>query len=176
MLRNDIWEQGFYGGRDPSAYGGSTIDTQLNTTYVGLLDADLRSHVKAVKIESDGGTIQRSAFALSTAELGGNDAPLDGSTYIEEGNALAYLVSGNRQARIALYDGVPNLWYLRTRLRTSKGLYYAFVVSTAGGTTYGQASSTWGYRPAFCLEDTMLFRAAPNADGSYSPLGSPYAD
>ena len=120
LLMKNIYKERQWHNANVNDYAGSTIHSYLNSTFLGLLEAGVRSAVKQVKIpyRPGRGSSQTSAtganglsakvFLLSATETGfkASSAP------IGEGAELAYFDSQSK--RVAKRNGSADSWALRS--------------------------------------------------------------
>ena len=120
LLMKNIYENRQWHNANVNDYAGSTIHSYLNSTFLRLLEAGVRSAVKQVKIpyRPGRGSSQTSAtganglsakvFLLSATEIGfkASSAP------IGEGAELAYFDSQSK--RVAERNGSAASWALRS--------------------------------------------------------------
>jgi len=130
-----------------NAYSGGSLDTYLNTTYIGYLDSTIRGKLTNVTIPYTIGngnntvsTISRKCFALSATEYGYSDS------YAKvEGSVIPFFS----------VNGVPTpnaISWLRSPRANGTG--FAFTLSPNGSAAslgYGYAYDTYSARPAFTL-------------------------
>ena len=167
LLMETCYEKKQWNSSNSNDYATSTIHSHLNSTFLNLFDANIRSRIKQAKIpyrpNSGTGQIVNSGanglsvkiFLLSALEVGFTQSGT--SAYIvNDGARLAYF--GNNSVasnRIATYDGSASYWWLRSpnivsanscSHITPKGAY-------AGG---GASSNTFGVRPALILPPDLM--------------------
>lgn len=120
LLMKDIYKERQWHNANVNDYAGSTIHSYLNSTFLRLLEAGVRSAVKQVKIpyRPGSGSSQTSAtganglsakvFLLSATEIGFKAS----SVPIGEGAELAYFDSQSK--RVANLNGSAASWALRS--------------------------------------------------------------
>ena len=120
LLMKNIYENRAWNSSNVNSYGQSSMHTYLNSTFLGLLEAGVRSAVKQVKIpyRPGSGSSQTSAtganglsakvFLLSATEIGFKAS----SVPIGEGAELAYFDSQSK--RVANLNGSAASWALRS--------------------------------------------------------------
>ena len=151
LVRRDCYDTRAWHSSNVNAYASSAIDTWLNGTYKGLLDADIQSVIGTTKFYYTPGnrstsvtTLTRAIFLLSVTELGKT------ASYANtEGTALSIASS----LQVAYSNGSAVVQWTRTP-RTN-GTNRAFCLGTSG-VTYGICTSTYGSRPAFTLPADAL--------------------
>ena len=147
-------------------YENSTVHNYLNNTFIGLLDSDIQSAIKQVKIPytygyhsysyiksgSDG--LPAKVFLLSAYELGwttSNDSriPIDGACleYFEN-------LPATDTMRISYYNGTVSYWWLRSEYTYDGWLLW--LVAQDGSCTYANSTTSFGVRPAFILPSEIL--------------------
>lgn len=149
-----------------NVYGGSDIDSKLNSTYYNMVETNIRNSIIEVDIPvtaASGSTtvtsIPRKVFMLSLAELG-----LSADYANKEGTAIPYFNSSQRREADILfwdtggYSKGPDAYWTRTLCRqyANKVYYYISdsqygpgeIYTTISGTT---SYATTGIRPAFVL-------------------------
>lgn len=162
LLKKDLYGRGYWGGE--VQYPSSKAHKEVNTTFFGLLDANIQAAIKTVKIpylsrnksatdyavSSGANGLSVKAFNLSGCELGW---PVSLSTRMVEVGACLSFFSGTEATdskRIALENGTAQLWWTRDEWRGLNG--YALDVTTTGGWSHVGSTSNLRYRPAFILD------------------------
>lgn len=152
-------------------YNNSYIHTYLNSTFLNLIDGDVQSLIKTVKIpywagsnliKSGANGLPAQVFLLSAYEVGYKTSDEE---YIPvDGAKLSYFGSGTGTAaqnkRIAYYSGSKISWWLRspktsTATDADDPVWY---VGTGGGIAYRTAYTfnSIGARPALILANDAL--------------------
>ena len=164
LLMKDVYENRVWHSINSNSYADSTIHAYLNNDFLVLIDTNIRSQIKSVKIPYRPGsgastTINSGSNGLSCKIflLSGPEVHLARSGMVGgEGAALNYFASCATyyadSKRIAYYNGSATAWWLRSPV-TSGG---AWGVTEAGN--FGQMSSCvnyFGVRPAFILPSTL---------------------
>lgn len=159
-----------------NAYSGSTLDTYLNSTYIGYLDSATQCALSNVNIPYTVGngnntvtTLARKCFALSFTELGLTNANVN-----TEGTAISYFSTNTK--RIAYNNGVGVFYHTRTPDKT--GTVNAGVVGEYGTGAVGiPVTQTTRYaRPALTLPpDYKIFGGTSLTDMSGNDFPLPYA-
>lgn len=178
LLMKDCYGTRYWDGYNVNKYESSGINSYLNSTFLNLIDSDVKGAIKQVKIPyrkgGGSGTNQSGAnglsckvFLLSGYELGWTT---DYNQYFPvDGAKLDYFDAdyGGNSKRIAYLNGATISWWTRSPSaynNTTK----AFNVTTYGDCDmFIDVSNSLGIRPAFTLPGT--FPLIQNADGSYSP-------
>lgn len=184
LLMEDIYESRQWNNSDTNDYENSTIHSYLNSTFLGLLDANIQSAIKEVKLpyragSGHGTTITSGAsglaakiFLLSGAEVNWTSST---SSYIPNDGACLSYFSGcatTDSKRIAYLSGSAAFWWLRSPYCNSGySLKSALIVNSQGKWDYnGCGGGTMGIRPTLILNSNTLLQLEPDADGSYSLL------
>ena len=172
VMREDIHSKRLWNTTINNVYASSEIHAWLNGTYLNYLDESVRGQIQDTSIPVVGsGRITTKVFLLSYTEVGFTQE--DNRHSPIEGTALGYFSSN--AARVAYLNGAPTIWWLRSK-STSGTTRYVLTVYSNGSNNSDSCDVADGIRPCFCLPAAMLFSGSPNADGSYSPVGSPYMD
>lgn len=167
LLMKDCYEQRQWHSSDFNSYGDSSIHSYLNGTFLALVDSDVKSLIKQVKIpyRSGGGSttnadsgasgLSAKIFLLSGVEVG-----LEGTGYLPyDGARLSYfdMSTGNDAKRVAYLNGSAATWWLRSPWCES-GYNLAAAVETRGSYwRYLCTDATKSIRPAFVLpSETMV--------------------
>lgn len=168
LLMKDCYERRQWNSSDENKYESSTINSYLNSTFIGLFDSAVQGIIKQVKIPyrkggGSGGTDQSGAnglsvkiFPLSGYEIGWTT---DIDPYLPvDGVKLAYFESGTstsaQNKRIAYLNGSAVDWWLRS-MNGYAATSVWFVDSSGGFGTRG-VSTSLGIRPALILPSTTL--------------------
>lgn len=160
LVRKECYDQRAWDEGNVNAYASSDIDTWLNGTYKGLLDADIRSLIGTTKIRytpGDGNwsvsTLERSVFLLSVTELGKSHIYAN-----VEGSAL-FIAS---TLQIAYQNGSPT--YQWTRSPNTGNPANSWRLLSDGNVDSGSCLTAHGSRPCFTLPST--FTATYYVDGN----------
>lgn len=142
-------------------YKNSDIHSYLNGTFYNLIESDIRSAIKQVKIPYHNGTgsggslatgsngLSTKVFSLSGTEAGVVESSMDST----EGTKLPYFDSGSK--RIAYNDGKASTWWLRSPYTSSKNSIWRIGTNGSGGYFYYDDSC--GVRPCMILPpDTLV--------------------
>ena len=161
LLMKDVYESRVWHSANTNDYANSTIHSYLNSTFLNLIEANIRSLIKQVKIpyrpgsaastnvNSGANGLPASIFLLSIPEVdlaGTTSAPNDGAT-------VDYFAGGGASRRIAYLNSTASGWWLRSPLTTgSAGTWY---VSTSGTANSRGGSTADGVRPALVLPSSL---------------------
>lgn len=178
LLMEDLYEIRQWHSSNVNKYESCTLDSYLNSTFLGLFDADIQAVIKQVKIPyrkngGSGGTDQsgdnglsRKIFLLSGYEVGWTTStnqhfPVDGAV-------LDYFkgTAATDAKRIGYLNGSATYWWLRSPYAIST--IYAWGVTSGGGCNYNNCSGSYGVRPALILPSSLsvLTNAAPSIPSS----------
>ena len=168
LMMKDLYEKRNYGGSNNN-YENSTINSYLNGAFLRLLDSNIQSIIKQVKIPyrkgtGNGGTTVSGSNGLSTKiflpsgyELGWTTGANDRAYLPKDGATLSYFsgLSDTDVKRIAYYNGTATVWWLRSPQCSSDGSYWC-VIHLLGGVPGGYLSSayyttSYGIRPMLVL-------------------------
>lgn len=169
LLMKDCYTQMMWDGTDyVNAYADSDVHPYLNGTFLGLLDADVQSAIKQIKlpycvgngdwtIKSGANGLSTKVFLLSGYEIGwtqGNTneyLPIDGAK-------LDYFTEGSDDSvweeKIANYDGSAACWWLRSPY--TNYTIYAWYVFNDGDWGSSNVDNSYGIRPALVLSSDLL--------------------
>lgn len=179
LLMEDIYETRQWHSSNVNDYANSTIHSYLNSTWLNLIDANIRSQIKQVKIpyrpgSGTSGTVNSGAnglsckiFLLSDREVGYTKNNVN-SYICDDGAKLAYFTDGNGTSeKIAKYNGSASNWWLRSpHLDYSDG---SWLCNSNGHANGSGCTSTFGIRPAFILPSGLLV----SDDGSVNTNTAP---
>ena len=181
LLMKDLYESRQWHSSNVNDYANSTIHSYLNSTFLNLIDANIRAQIRQAKIpyrpgsgtsmnvNSGANGLSAKIFLLSNIEVGGNPSwgylPSDGAK-------LAYFEFDNNTSannkRIAYLNGSAASWWLRSpNTFSSGGAWYVNSDGSSNGTDY--CSDTYGIRPALILPSTLLV----SDDGSVNTNTAP---
>ena len=152
IVRKDCYDIRAFSSNN-NAFSGSSMDTWLNGTYKGLLDADVQDAMGLTAFYYTPGngnntvtTLQRAVFLLSLTELG--------LSYVranEEGTALDISAT----LKIANLNGIATKQWTRTPDTSYKK--YVLAVTARGTTNYNvHCTASLGSRPTFTLPSDFL--------------------
>lgn len=169
LLRKACHSERQWNTSDVNIYETSAINTWLNADFFHSLGNVEQAAIKQVKIPyrkngGSGGSDQSGAngllckiFLLSGYEVG--FTPNYSQYFPQDGARLSYFESGvdtsATNKRIADLNGSATLWWLR-----SPGINYTFsvwYVNSGGGGRTGDASNSYGIRPALVLPGNAVF-------------------
>ena len=170
LLRKDIKENRAWHSSNVNDYENSTIHSYLNSTFLGLLDANVQSAIKQVKLPyrkgSGTGTtitsgvsgLSAKIFLLSGAEVNWSSSI---SSFIPNDGACLSYFSGcatTDRKRIANLDGSATIWWLRSPFcsPTTGSTRSLHVYSNGSWNTY-DCSNSCSIRPALVLPSNALF-------------------
>lgn len=166
LLMKDIYEIAKYDDDESDAdndYQQSDMNLNFGREFLNLLDSDINSAIKQVKIPwcenaqivSGSNGISAKIFLLSGYEVGfttsdNANLPIDGTklSYFENG-----LTTSARDKRIAYYNGNAASWWLRSPYLADN--YCVMSVIETGGCYYYKYYSTVGVRPALILPPSL---------------------
>ncbi len=190
LLMEDIYETRQWHSSNVNDYANSTIHSYLNSTFLNLIDANIRAQIKQAKIpyrpgsgtsqsvNSGANGLSAKIFLLSDREVGYTQSNVN-QYIVNDGAKLSYFQDGNGTTeKIAKLNGSATYWWLR-----SPGTYdsaSAWRVYSNGYADYGYCTSTFGVRPALILPSTLLVsddgsvntNTAPSTPGSITVPGS----
>lgn len=154
LVRKDCYDTRAWHSSNVNAYASSDIDTWLNGTYKGLLDADIHSIIGTTKFYYTPGngsnsvtTLSRAIFLLSLTEMGIN-SPNYANT---EGTALDIAST----LRIAYLNGSAVSQWTRTPYKDN--IKYVVGIYESGNNGLPYCTDSMGSRPAFTLPSNVLF-------------------
>lgn len=167
LLMKDIYDMRQWNSNSELLYENSSIHSYLNSTFLSLLDANIQSAIKQVKIPylkgGKGGGVQSGANGLSCKVflLGGyelnfrNIFPADGAGL----DGFAESITNN-PAYLATYNGTLTKWWLRS----ISTLQYSDKAGLVSGYGYDSESVTEskGIRPALILRSDMEVDSSGN--------------
>lgn len=153
LVRKDCYDTRRWHSSNINAYASSAIDTWLNGTYKGLLDADIRGAIGTTKIKytpgngnNTVGTLERAIFLLSATELNRLEW-----WFNVEGTALEIASS----LQIAYMNGSAVVQW--TRSPNTNSTDSAVCLYTDGDANSFFCTNTFESRPAFTLPATTVF-------------------
>lgn len=140
-----------FSDKNDQAYAKSSIKTWLENTYLNYIDSKLQPYILTPTLPIAKGssigatTITTKVFLLSITETGA-------TTLSNDGSKLSYFSDNN--SRIAYYGNSPKTWW--TRSPFSNNSHYVFCVYTDGGQGFSFASGSYGVRPTFIVDSSLL--------------------
>lgn len=171
LLMKDCYENNKWHSSDVNDYANSTIHYHLNHNFYSLLDANIQTAIKQVKIPYRAGSggdrtvtsgssgLSAKIFLLSSTETGfiHNAMPTN------EGARLSYfsgtVAEGSDNKRVAYLNGSAINWWLRSPKCVHYGsgnITDALGVVDNGDWDYDRCSYLGGIRPAMVLNSNAL--------------------
>ena len=190
LLMEDIYETRQWHSSNVNDYANSTIHSYLNSTFLNLIDANIRAQIKQAKIpyrpgsgtsqsvNSGANGLSAKIFLLSDREVGYTQSNVN-QYIVNDGAKLSYFQDGNGTTeKIAKLNGSATRWWLRSP-GTGGSTHAWYVVSNGGASGY-YCTDTYGVRPALILPSTLLVsddgsvntNTAPSTPGSITVPGS----
>jgi hypothetical protein len=181
-----LWENRQWHGSNVNDYQNSLIATWLNNDFINMIEANIRSHVRQVRVPFRPGSgtsltvnsgaqgLQTRAFLLSAHEVGsGNQSnlPVDGATL----ELFSGIENTNTQPRrVATLNGSATWWWLRSPNTNSST--NTWNVNTNGNMSWNNTTNSNGIRPALMEQPDRVSRKAesrvPSSKESISCLFS----
>lgn len=166
LLMKDIYENRQWHSSNVNDYENSTIDSYLNSTFLGLFDPEIQAVIKQVKIPYRKGsgtskTVTSGAnglsckiFLLSSTEVSFNHNYMP----TNEGAELSYFAGcaddSSDSKRVAYLNSSATGWWLRSPYTSSSS--YALYVHTSGNWFNHLCSDSYGVRPALVLPSSLF--------------------
>lgn len=190
LLMEDIYETRQWHSSNVNDYANSTIHSYLNSTFLNLIDANIRAQIKQAKIpyrpgsgtsqsvNSGANGLSAKIFLLSDREVGYTQSNVN-QYIVNDGAKLSYFQDGNGTTeKIAKLNGSATLWWLRSPYTNVSA--YAWYVGSNGDADYSSCTYACGVRPALILPSTLLVsddgsvntNTAPSTPGSITVPGS----
>ena len=190
LLMEDIYETRQWHSSNVNDYANSTIHSYLNSTFLNLIDANIRAQIKQAKIpyrpgsgtsqsvNSGANGLSAKIFLLSDREVGYTQSNVN-QYIVNDGAKLSYFQDGNGTTeKIAKLNGSATFWWLRSP--DTLDSTYAWFVNSNGNASSNRCASTYGVRPALILPSTLLVsddgsvntNTAPSTPGSITVPGS----
>ena len=190
LLMEDIYETRQWHSSNVNDYANSTIHSYLNSTFLNLIDANIRAQIKQAKIpyrpgsgtsqsvNSGANGLSAKIFLLSDREVGYTQSNVN-QYIVNDGAKLSYFQDGNGTTeKIAKLNGSATGWWLRSP--GAGGSASAWLVYSDGGAYSSSCTSAYGVRPALILPSTLLVsddgsvntNTAPSTPGSITVPGS----
>ena len=168
LLMKDIYENRQWHSSNVNDYASSTIHSYLNSTFLNLIDANIRNQIKQAKIpyrpgsgtsmtvNSGANGLSAKVFLLSNIEMGGQT---DWSYMLRDGAKLDYFEYGTgtsaNNKRIAYLNGSAALWWSRSP--NTNGSTGSWLCNSNGNcNNTGSCANSYGIRPAFILPSSLL--------------------
>ena len=186
----DIYETRQWHSSNVNDYANSTIHSYLNSTFLNLIDANIRAQIKQAKIpyrpgsgtsqsvNSGANGLSAKIFLLSDREVGYTQSNVN-QYIVNDGAKLSYFQDGNGTTeKIAKLNGSATFWWLRSP--STGGSAGAWRVSSNGDADGNYCADAYGVRPALILPSTLLVsddgsvntNTAPSTPGSITVPGS----
>lgn len=190
LLMEDIYETRQWHSSNVNDYANSTIHSYLNSTFLNLIDANIRAQIKQAKIpyrpgsgtsqsvNSGANGLSAKIFLLSDREVGYTQSNVN-QYIVNDGAKLSYFQDGNGTTeKIAKLNGSATDWWLRSPYTSDSAS--AWFVCSNGYANYYYCAYTYGVRPALILPSTLLVsddgsvntNTAPSTPGSITVPGS----
>lgn len=179
LLMKDIYEKRQWNSSNTNDYANSTIHSYLNSTFLNLLEPNIKRAIKQVKlpyrkgsgssetVTSGSNGLSAKIFLLSAAETSFSHAYMPSG----EGTELAYFKGcaddSSDSKRVAYFGRFADYWWLRSPYCSY--FDHALYVSSNGDWRNCDCSSSYGIRPAFVLPSTLLV----SDDGTVSTNTAP---
>ena len=173
LLRKNIYESRQWHSSNNNSYSASTINSYLNTNFLGLFDASTQSAIKQVKIPYNNGVgtsnvIYSGVNGLSAKVflLGGREVGLisDSSYFPNDGKKLDYFTTGAsanaNKVRVAYLNGSATKWWLRSPVTSDSKS--SGIIGTSGDSGGNYCSNSNGVRPALILPSNATFDEETN--------------
>ena len=167
LLMKDVYENRQWHSSNVNDYENSTIDSYLNSTFLGLFDPEIQAVIKQVKIPYRKGsgtskTVTSGAnglsckiFLLSSTEVSFNHSYMP----TNEGAELSYFKGcaddSSDNKRVAYLNGSATYWWLRSP-STDNNAHHALYVNTNGNWSRYYCSTSYGVRPALVLPSSLF--------------------
>lgn len=180
LMMKDIYENRQWHRTNTNDYAGSTTHSYLNSTFLNLLEPNIKRAIKQVKlpyrkgsgssetVTSGSNGLSAKIFLLSAAETSFSHAYMPSG----EGTELAYFKGcaddSSDSKRVAYFGRFADFWWLRSP-SCSGYSNYALYVGSDGGLDDYLSPSSYGIRPAFVLPSTLLV----SDDGTVSTNTAP---
>lgn len=190
LLMEDIYETRQWHSSNVNDYANSTIHSYLNSTFLNLIDANIRAQIKQAKIpyrpgsgtsqsvNSGANGLSAKIFLLSDREVGYTQSNVN-QYIVNDGAKLSYFQDGNGTTeKIAKLNGSATYWWLRSP--SASDSTYAWLVNSDGSAYGSNCTNSYGVRPALILPSTLLVsddgsvntNTAPSTPGSITVPGS----
>lgn len=151
LTQKNIYNKKVFNSSNNQAYAESSIKTWLENTYLNYIDSKLQPYILTPTLPIARGssigatTITKKVFLLSITETGATILSNDGSK-------LSYFSDDN--SRIAYYNNSLSNWW--TRSPESISPRQVCYVGTDGDYGFDRASYSYGVRPTFIVDSSLL--------------------
>ena len=161
LLMKDIYENRQWHSSNTNDYANSTIHSYLNSTFLNLLEPNIKRAIKQVKlpyrkgsgssetVTSGSNGLSAKIFLLSATETSFNFPYMPSG----EGAELAYFKGcaddSSDSKRIAFLDGSATYWWLRSPFCADSG--YAITIDSVGDRSIFACYDLAGIRPCIIL-------------------------
>ena len=168
LIRKDCYAVGKWGSY---SYNGSTVDNYLNSTYLNVIDTQVRNNISSVTINCHDGNISRKVFLLSAIEYAKASEWLEGTTTLRmyvEGESIPYFADSrsNRDTNLASGTTEYQMYlFTRTPYYMSAGTYVWAPRPNGYVHGYVSADHNYNYRPAFTLPSSILVNTSNQIAG-----------
>lgn len=157
LLAANVYTKKAFNNTESNSYASSTIHTYLNNTFFGLLDLDVASVVKTVKIPYTNGTGNSGSVAIGSNGLSTQifllsytEAGASGQTKVNvEGSILSYFEGGYAN------DEATSEWWTRSPYTSSSNIGVAVGTSGTAILPAIKSSNLRGVRPAMILPSSL---------------------
>ena len=166
LLMKDIYEKRQWNSSNTNDYANSTIHSYLNSTFLNLLEPNIKRAIKQVKlpyrkgsgtsttVTSGSNGLSAKIFLLSATETSFDFGYMPSG----EGAELAYFKgcadNGSDSKRVAYLNGSAASWWLRSPYCNYSD--FALYVHSRGDWDSNLCSYSFGIRPALILPSTLL--------------------
>ena len=158
VVRKDVYDNRQWHSSNVNAWATCSMRSWLNSTYLNMLDADIRSLIDTTKYYYTPGnrnwsvtTRSDAVFLLSAYELGES-----ASWFNNEGTTLPNATN----YQIANLNGSAVIQW--TRSPYTRNIGYAGFLNSNGDVDFDVCTTTHGSRPAFTLPSTTKFNPDTN--------------
>lgn len=151
LTQKNIYKNQVFNSSNDQAYAKSSIKTWLENTYLNYIDSKLQPYILTPTLPITGGssigatTITTKVFLLSMTETGV-------TTLSNDGSKLSYF--SDDHSRIAYYNDSVRIWW--TRSPSTVGPRQVYCVLTDGGYSFYRADNSYGVRPTFIVDSSLL--------------------
>lgn len=151
LTQKNIYKNQIFNSSNNQAYAKSSIKTWLENTYLNYIDSKLQPYILTPTLPITAGssigatTITTKVFLLSMTETGA-------TTLSNDGSKLSYF--SDDHSRIAYYNDSARIWW--TRSPDMVGSRQVYCVLTNGGDSFYRADNSYGVRPTFIVDSSLL--------------------